>query len=108
MNWRTDKPTADVIVVKIKYIGCYMVLMKKGQDYYSMDNDIGKAPLEVIEKWADLEEDETVTNCDQLEEEIERIVEAEEKFIKFQVRSQLIKYVARHFYKLGLNARKKE
>lgn len=42
-----------------------------------------------------------------LEEEIERIVENEERFMKFQVKNQLIKYVARHFYELGLNARKK-
>lgn len=41
-----------------------------------------------------------------LEKEIERIVENEERFMKFQVKEQLIKYVARHFYELGLNARK--
>lgn len=44
----------------------------------------------------------------ELEKEIERVVEEEEKFMKFQVRSQLIKYVARHFYKLGVMARKEE
>ena len=42
-----------------------------------------------------------------LELEIERIIKNEEKFMKFQVRHQLIGYVARHFYELGLNARKK-
>lgn len=42
-----------------------------------------------------------------LELEIERIVKDEEEFMKFQVRHQLIGYVARHFYKLGLNAKKK-
>ena len=51
--------------------------------------------------------DETVTDCYELDEEIERIVEAEEKFIKFQVRSQLIKYVARHFAKWGAEHLKK-
>lgn len=43
-----------------------------------------------------------------LELEIERIVKNEEKFMKFQVRHQLIAYVARHFYELGLNTRKEE
>lgn len=46
-----------------------------------------------------------------LEEEIERIIENEERFMKFQVKSQLIKYVARHFAEWGaihLNARKEE
>lgn len=43
-----------------------------------------------------------------LELEIERIVKDEEKFMKFQVRHQLIGYVARHFYELGINARKEE
>lgn len=44
-----------------------------------------------------------------LEKEIERIVENEERFMKFQVKEQLIKYVARHFAEWGaihLNARK--
>lgn len=36
-----------------------------------------------------------------LEMEIERIVKNEEKFMKFQVRHQLIGYVARHFYELA-------
>ena len=46
-----------------------------------------------------------------LELEIERIVKNEEKFMKFQVRHQLIGYVARHFAEWGaihLNARKEE
>lgn len=41
-----------------------------------------------------------------LEKDIERIVKNEERFMNFQVKSQLIKYVARHFYELGLNAKK--
>lgn len=46
-----------------------------------------------------------------LELEIERIVKNEEKFMKFQARHQLIRYVARHFAEWGathLNARKEE
>ena len=42
-----------------------------------------------------------------LEKEIERIIKDEERFMKFQVKEQLIKYIARHFYELGLNAGKK-
>lgn len=37
----------------------------------------------------------------ELEKEIERIVKDEERFMKFQVKEQLIKYVARHFAEWG-------
>ena len=40
--------------------------------------------------------------------EIERIVKDEEKFMNFQAKHQLIGYVARHFYNMGLNARKED
>ena len=46
-----------------------------------------------------------------LEKEIERIIKSEDRFMKFQVKEQLIKYVARHFAEWGaihLNARKEE
>lgn len=36
-----------------------------------------------------------------LEEEIERIIKSEDGFMKFQVKEQLIKYVARHFAEWG-------
>ena len=36
-----------------------------------------------------------------LEEEIERIIKNEDRFMKFQVKEQLIKYVARHFAEWG-------
>ena len=36
-----------------------------------------------------------------LEKEIEHIIEAEEKYMKFASRSQLIAYIARHFYNFG-------
>ena len=47
----------------------------------------------------------------ELEEEIERIIKNEDRFMKFQVKEQLIKYVARHFAEWGaihLNARKED
>lgn len=36
-----------------------------------------------------------------LEKEIERIIECEKEYMNFQSKSQLIKYIARHFYELG-------
>lgn len=36
-----------------------------------------------------------------LEKEIERIIKNEDRFMKFQVKEQLIKYVARHFAEWG-------
>ena len=46
--------------------------------------------------------------CEELEKEIERIIECEKKFMNFQIRSQLIGYIARHFAKWGAEHFKKE
>ena len=64
-----------------------------------MDDLLNISPLQQDQPEADLEK------------EIERIVKNEERFMKFQVKSQLIKYVARHFAEWGaihLNARNEE
>ena len=69
MNWRTDKPTADLIIAKFGN-RTYEVLYKdkyKNEYYYI---DLGQKyyqPINNIEKWADLEEDETVTDINEIQ-----------------------------------------
>lgn len=76
MNWRTDKPTAKLIVAEIgfgKSAEYYDVLSRLGSGAYIGKN--GVEPFSHILRWADLEEDETVTDCNELEEEIQRELE---------------------------------
>lgn len=77
MKWRTDTPTANVIVALVRYnddsanglqITSYdfRVLEKKADDFYiDFHSDREHIPTERITKWADLEEDETVTKSNQ-------------------------------------------
>lgn len=80
MKWRTDKPTADKILAILKN-GIWVVLnhRKIGQSYSGISYDEEYADeygneyaTGFIEKWADLEEEETVTDCYQLEEAAEK------------------------------------
>lgn len=68
MKWRTDKPTANVIVAKID--GHYLALRKYADNYYTDDTARNFIPYYKLVRWADLEEDETVTDCNELEKEI--------------------------------------
>lgn len=67
MNWRTDKPTADVIVASVVFDGEdatyseYQILKRCDGEYYT---DYDKIPHNRIVKWADLEEDKGA-NCPQ-------------------------------------------
>jgi len=62
-------------------------------------------PREGMLAWLNAIRSRTLTNNEQteagLEEEIERIIKNEDSFMKFQVKEQLIKYVARHFAEWG-------
>lgn len=71
MNWRTDKPTADLIVAQVGYAEefYYEILTRLPNGEYRGEYDT--QPLHHILKWADLKEDETVTDCHQLEDEID-------------------------------------
>lgn len=78
----------------------------------TMEQCLAAAEIEVLNLVLDdikeLQQDQPEVR---LEEEIERIIKNEEMFMKFQVKEQLIKYVARHFAEWGaihLNARKKK
>ena len=71
---------------------------QKSADYNDGRDDVKMVVLDFIDS---LQQDQL-----ELDLEIERIVKYEEKFMNFQARHQLIGYVARHFYNLGLNARK--
>ena len=76
MKWRTDKPTADIIVVFLKG-SCYPQVLeydKEKQCYLEEHNS--PVNIQDIKKWADLEEDETVTNCHQLEEAAEGTIDS--------------------------------
>lgn len=76
MNWRTDEPTANVIVALVRYNDDianglqitnydFRVLEKKADDFYiDFHSDREHIPTERITKWADLEEDETVTDIE--------------------------------------------
>lgn len=121
MNWRTDKPTADLIVVYLKD-SCYpqvLVYDKDKQSYYEEHGAL--VNMQDIVKWTPfLEEDEwttcpqrgeTVMDCDDLEEEIERYSK-ETLAIKFPTTNiecikADIKHVARHFAKWGAEHLKK-
>lgn len=76
MKWRTDKPTADVIVAKLTEAftynsAAYDCIFKETEPYeHYRDYGGEEIPYGAIEKWADLEEDETVTDNNSLEEEI--------------------------------------
>lgn len=67
MKWRTDKPTADVIVAKID--GHYLALRKYANNYYTDDTARNFIPYYKLVKWADLEEDETVTDTERIRKE---------------------------------------
>lgn len=62
-------------------------------------------PREGMLIWAKALRSRTFTHNEQtevgLEEEIERIIKSEDRFMKFQVKEQLIKYVAHHFAEWG-------
>lgn len=109
MNWRTDKPTADVIVAKLKY-GGYETLYKYDLGYCFLDHeDKGEeydVPFGDIIKWADLEEDETVTDCHQLEEELDAFLKSGKAIKEENCGTYTTTYidplkVARHFAKWG-------
>ncbi len=55
MKWRTDKPTADLIVAYVKGYQLPMVLKRHNQHY--VDDNWDSFEVMEIEKWADLEED---------------------------------------------------
>ena len=58
MKWRTDKPTAEVIVAEIKDRGYKIMYASNAEtDYYLDDNGEEFSYTEFV-KWADLEEDE--------------------------------------------------
>lgn len=67
LKWRTDKPTANVIVASVVFDGEdatyseYQILKRCDGEYYT---DYDKIPYNRIVKWADLEEDETVTDIE--------------------------------------------
>lgn len=77
MKWRTDKPTANVIVVNHTDTGIYDILHRiEGKYYLYTMFGAKEIPIDEIKKWADLEEDETVTNCHQLEEAAEGTIDS--------------------------------
>lgn len=57
MNWRTDKPTAKLIVADITG-SRYPEVLKLGSDCYYGTVEHLPVNYDSIEKWADLEEDE--------------------------------------------------
>lgn len=105
MRWRTDKPTADVIVAQLGYpeLYHYEVLTRQSNGEYKGEHDTH--PIHLILKWADLEEDESVMNCNELEEEIRRYLK-EGDIGKSRLNTERynldIVYVARHFAKWGM------
>lgn len=107
MNWRTDTPTADIIVVFLKG-SCYPQVLeydKEKQCYLEEHNS--PVNIQDIEKWADLEEEETVTDCNELlEDEINKYINTTwsggEKVCK-----KHIEVIARHFAKWGAEHLKK-
>ena len=130
MNWRTDKPTADVIVAKFNNI--YEILNRDEQgNYFLQDGFVKKVMLTSdIEKWADLEKDETVTDCNEfaheidftskLEEELEAFyceemslnrqrfnqrISGKDKLLPFCVMWDELLKIARHFAKWGMEHR---
>lgn len=69
MKRRTDKPTANVIVVNHTDSDIYDILRRIDGKYYLYTMFGAKEiPIDEIKKWADLEENEVVTDCHQLEE----------------------------------------
>ena len=116
MNWRTDKPTADVIVAEDTKHDDYIILhrSKKGRYYYG---DGILFPMEFMGKWADLEEDEMVTDCNELEKELETFycdemslnpqrfnhrISGKDKLLPFCVMWEELLKIARHFAKWGM------
>lgn len=58
LKWRTDKPTADVVVAEIKDRGYKIMYASNAEtDYYLDDNGEEFSYTEFV-KWADLEEEE--------------------------------------------------
>lgn len=117
MNWRTDKPTADVIVANHTDSGIYDILHRIDGKYYLYTMFGAKEiPIDEIKKWADLEEDETVTDCNELEEEIDCVINDLEGFVIKSPDGELVthtttieclKNFARHFAKWGAEHLKK-
>ena len=108
MKWRTDKPTANVIVAYVKVLHtlgetiCPHILHKTQFSEYYLNNLYHEVPYD-----RNLEEDETVTDCDELEREIERYIapiHADE--IKYEPFTS-IEECARHFAKWGAEHLKK-
>lgn len=120
MKWRTDKPTADVIVAcvwmspaKEASNPCILRLAKKPYEHY-YDDKCFEVPYGSIEKWADLEEDETETDCNELEEEIDRAIDDLEGVAEKDADGVLIAHLtliehlrdfARHFANWGAEHR---
>lgn len=101
MKWRTDKPTADIIVVFLKG-SCYpQVLEYDKEKQFYLEEHNSPVNIQDIEKWADLEEDETVMDCDNLEEEIKRYNR------ELWDRDTTLSDVARYFAKWGAEHLKK-
>ena len=76
MKWRTDKPTANVIVALVRYnhdsanglqitVYDFRVLKKIADDFYlDFHSDREHIPTDRITKWADLEENEMATDIE--------------------------------------------
>lgn len=114
MNWRTDKPTADVIVVNHTDSDIYDILRRIDGKYYLYTMFGAKEiPIDEIKKWADLEEDETVTDCNQystVEEELDAFIKSgkaiKEENCGFYTTTYFDRLkVARHFAKWGAEHR---
>ena len=116
MTWRTDKPTADVIVAKLTKDFChsvcyYSVLYRCDKPYVHYIEDFEEIPYSAIEKWADLEEDETVTDCHEfsalaVEQELNAFIASGKAIKEDDCGTYKITYidplkVARHFAKWG-------
>lgn len=110
MKWRTDKPTADIIVVFLKG-SCYPQVLeydKEKQCYLEEHNS--PVNIQDIAKWADLEEEETVTDCNELEEEVKKYINDNWEYDHPNENAPLYLYdfsdkdlldAARHFAKWG-------
>ena len=76
MKWRTDKPTADNIVAKLTNHS-YEVLHRESGYYFDFVED--NVPLDNIEKWADLEEDETSLTPEQAMSSLDEKIKSAKK-----------------------------
>jgi hypothetical protein len=115
MKWRTDKPTAKLIIADI--IGSrYPEVLKLGSDCYYETIEHLPVDYVYIEKWADLEEDETVTDCNEystVEEELDAFIKSGKAIKEENCGTYTTTYidplkVARHFVKWGAEHLKTE